>query len=588
VSSSFSDQARDALDGIRSISRRALRGIRSSPVSRSLSTVPVARQLLLIPQDLRTADPSFASELYDGYFGLAGTVALTGSVSPFTVQPPSLLWQRELYGMGWLHNLEAAGDHIAQEKARALLTDWIAHSGEAPPIAWELDVVARRLTSILSHAGLLLRGTQANYYNSVMRMLTSELHYLTVNYGEASHTAPRLLALTGILLSGLCIKEHQSLVGSYLGVFLAELERQILKDGGHISRNPNTLVELLLELLPLKQCFLARKLETPEALDRAIARMMGMIRFMRLGDGSLARFNGMGATRSDLVAAVLAYADDAAIPQGYAKESGYCRLVRGPTTIITDVGAPPPAFASAHANAGYLAFEMTTGIEPLIVNCGAPRDELSDWTFAARATAAHSTLTINDQSSSKLVKRKNASAAGGEVHLLSGPKTIGAELIRDGNELLVNAWHNGFVERFGLIHQRRLRLTADGMSVEGVDQLVPPQTGQYHAKDGDTFTIRFHLHPRVSPRLHADENSVGLTTPDAQLWKLRAAGAKIGIEESTFLADPIIQKRSMQVVLRGDCRADVQIVWSIRRIQTNVRDSARSGYRGPRAVEDNS
>lgn len=587
MSSSIGDQARDALGGIRSISLRALRGIRSSPVSRTLSSVPAARQLVLIPQDLRTADPSFASELYDGYFGLAGTVALTGSVPPFTVQPPSLLWQRELYGMGWLHNLEAAGDQIAQEKARALLSDWIAHSNDAPPVAWELDVVARRITSVLSHAGFLLRDTQANYYNSVMRMLTSELHYLTVNYGEAPSTAPRLFALTCILLSGLCIKEHQSLVGSYLGVFLAELERQIHKDGGHISRNPNTPVELLLELLPLKQCFLARKVEMPEALDRAIARMMGMIRFMRLGDGSIARFNGMGATRSDLVAAVLAHADDSTIPQGYAKESGYCRMVRGQTTIIADVGAPPPAFASTNAHAGYLAFEMTTGIEPLIVNCGAPRDELSDWLIAARGTAAHSTLTINDESSSRLVKKKGGSGII-EVHQLAGPKTVGAELTRDGNELLVKAWHDGFVERYGLVHQRRLRLTPDGLSVEGVDQLVSPQPGRHHPRDGDTFTIRFHLHPRVSPSLHLEENSVGLTTPDAQLWKLRAAGAKIGIEESTFLADPIIQKRSMQVVLRGVCKADAQIVWSIRKIQINVRDSNRSGYRGPRAVEDNS
>ena len=38
----------------------------------------------------------------------------------------------------------------------------------------------------------------------------------------------------------------------------AELERQILPDGGHSSRNPSILVELLLDLLPLRQCFAAR------------------------------------------------------------------------------------------------------------------------------------------------------------------------------------------------------------------------------------------------------------------------------------------------------------------------------------------
>ena len=486
--------------------------------------------------------------------------------------------------MGWLHNLEAAGDQIAQEKAKALLADWIAFSQEAPTVAWELDVTSRRITAILSHAGFLLHGAQPDYYASVMRMLSSELHYLTVSHGEASHTAPRLNALTAIMLAGLCIKEMQGLAESYQGLFLAEIERQILPDGGHISRNPNTLVSLLLELLPLKQCFLARRRETPEALEKAISRMMSMIRFMRLGDGSLARFNGMGATRSDLVAAVLAFADDDSIPQGHARASGYCRLVRGDTTIIADTGAPPPLAASGNAHAGCLAFEMTTGIEPLVVNCGAARDEPSEWAVSARSTVAHSTLSINDQSSSRLSKRRAATSTG-EIHYLSGPKTVTADLIRDQNELLLRASHDGFQDSYGLIHQRRLRLSADGKSVEGVDQLIPSEKSRPAVKDGDTFSIRFHLHPRVSPRLHVDENSVGLTTPDAQLWKLRAAGAKVEIEESVFLADPIIQKRSLQVVLRGACSANAQVVWSIRRIQTNLRDSARSGYRGPRALD---
>jgi len=34
-----------------------------------------AEQLLLAPQELRTADPSFATELYNGHFGLAGRLA---------------------------------------------------------------------------------------------------------------------------------------------------------------------------------------------------------------------------------------------------------------------------------------------------------------------------------------------------------------------------------------------------------------------------------------------------------------------------------------------------------------------------------
>ncbi len=585
VANMIGSQTRDTLATVGAIGRHAFKSVLTSPVSRALLGAPIAHQLLLIPQDLRTADPSFASELYDGYFGLAGTVALTGSESPFLTHPPSPLWQKELYGLGWLHNLEAAGDEIAREKARSLVAGWIAHAGSAPPIAWDTDIVARRVTSLLSHAGFLLEAADAEFYESMMRALSNELHYLTLSHNEPGIMAARLRALTALLLAGLCIAEHQSYINAYLQNFCAEIERQILPDGGHVSRNPNALVELLLEFLPLKQCFLARGQETPEALNSAIGRMMGMIRFLRLGDGSLARFNGMGATRSDLTAAVLAYSDDEEMPRLYAPDSGYCRMERGNSVIIADIAPPPAGAASCQTHAGALAFEMTSGIEPIIVNCGAPRDDTSEWGLASRSTAAHSTLTIGEISSARLVKRRFHYPKR-DVHWLSGPKSVRGEVKPDQNDQLLRAIHDGYKDNFGLLHQRRLRLTGDGRAVEGVDQLLCPPHGRALTKEGDRFAIHFHLHPRVSPRLDADENSVSLTLPDAQLWKFRAAGARVEIEESVFLADPIIQKRSLQIVLRGSCASEVQVVWSLRKIDTNLKDPARSGYRGPRQLEN--
>lgn len=587
VTETISSEARDLLTSIGLGGRKALRSVLTASVTRALIGAPTAHHLHIIPQDLRTADPSFASELYDGYFGLAGTVALTGSESPFTILPPSPLWHKELYAFGWLHNLEAAQDEIAREKARSLVSEWIAHSRGAPPIAWDVDIVARRIISILSHAGFLLDGAKPRFYETAMKALTSELHYLTVSYADPGNTAPRLRALTALLLAGLCIAEQQTYVNTYLPTFCAELEVQILPDGGHISRNPSMLVELLLDFLPLKQCFLARSHESPEALNSAVDRMMGMIRFLRLGDGSLARFNGMGATRSDLTAAVLAYANNDDMPRLHAPDSGYCRLKRGKTTIIADAGAPPPMAASSTAHAGYLAFEMTSDIEPVIVNCGAPREETSDWGVASRSTAAHSTLTISDVSSSRLIRRRLGYPAH-HVHLLSGPKSVRGEVKEDQGDLLLRAMHDGYKDRFGFFHQRRLRLTADGRAIEGVDQLTCPPQGRPMTGDGDNFAIRFHLHPRVSPRLDAEGNGVSLTLPDAQLWKFRAAGARVDIEESIFLADPIIQKRSLQIVLRGNCSSEVQVVWSLRKIETNIRDSSRTGYRSNREIEDQS
>ena len=122
---------------------------------------------------------------------------------------------------------------------------------------------------------------------------------------------------------------------------VAELDRQILPDGGHVSRNPGALIELLLDLLPLRQAFAARNVAPPPALNNAIDRMMPMLRFFRHGDGSFAQFNGMGPTAPDLLATILAYDDARGAPLANAPHSGYQRVDAGRSAgDLMDTGAP--------------------------------------------------------------------------------------------------------------------------------------------------------------------------------------------------------------------------------------------------------
>src|SRR6516164_11794134 len=134
-----------------------------------------------------------------------------------------------------------------------------------------------------------------------------------------------------------------------------ELERQILPDGGHISRNPGVIIEILLDLLPLSQAFTARNVAPPPALINAIDRMMPMLRFFRHGDGNFALFNGMGPTPPDLLATVLAYDDARGTPVANAPHSGYQRLQAGGTIVLMDTGRPLSMPLSLEAHAGCLA-----------------------------------------------------------------------------------------------------------------------------------------------------------------------------------------------------------------------------------------
>ena len=83
--------ARLATDRVR---RAAMARLLGSPLLRWRYGAPIADELLIVPQDLRTADPSFADEVEAGHFGFAGACAYIGDGSPFDLPPPSADWER--------------------------------------------------------------------------------------------------------------------------------------------------------------------------------------------------------------------------------------------------------------------------------------------------------------------------------------------------------------------------------------------------------------------------------------------------------------------------------------------------------------
>ncbi|RMF10690.1 MAG: heparinase, partial [Alphaproteobacteria bacterium] len=504
------------------------------------------------PRDLRTADPSFAGEIYHGHFGLAGAVALTGTQSPFLIAPPSPAWERELHGFGWLRHLSAAGDEISREHARALVRDWITIYKKPRPPAWEVDLLARRIISWLSHSGIFLEGADQQFYEAVLESLTLQLRYLRVHYREARPGLPRLNALVALAFAELCTADTLSAQTTTGKLISEELDREILPDGGHISRNPLVLVEVLLDLLPLRQCYIARDQVPPKALVSAIDRMMPMIRFFRIGEGSLARFNGCGLTPTDNLAAVVAHDDILGAPVTMAADSGYYRMEAGETVLIADCGRPPPPAYSVCAHAGCLSFEMSVSGCSLIVNCGAPSRRDSDWMLAARSTAAHSTLILCDSSSSQM-HEAGVNELGEDEFTLSGPANVTASPSHADGIHELRMTHDGYDGRYGVTHSRRLRLEGTGETLYGEDVLLAPHGLKGAARESNgPFAIRFHLHPSVSAVASEDGRTVQLRLRNGEAWQISAKEEHLAVEPGVYLADSRGPRRTLQVVIHGE------------------------------------
>ncbi len=537
--------------------RRTMSRIMASPLMRWRYGVPLADQLLIVPPNLRTTDPSFFREIQLDQFGLAGTIAVLNGHSPFDLKPPNEAWLRSLHGFSWLRHLEAAGSEDARQTAQQLAVEWTIRNGAAQSIAGEPAVTARRLISWLSHAGLLLEGADDKTYMAIARALGTDLVRLSAEWREAPEGYPRLLTLIALTLADLSVAGHDRQLAETTRFLAAEINRQILSDGGHVSRNPALLVEIMLDLLPLRQCFASRKLAPPPALVGAMQRMFGMLRLMRLGDGMLARFNGVAVAVPAGLATVLAYDDHQGGQAKEAHASGYARLERGSTVIIFDHGAPPPLELAGAAHAGCLSFEMSSGTQLLFVNGGAPGPADGDWLDAARATASHNTLTVADTASSELIRHGPLAALIG-AEPIRGPATVRVKVEEHGGNLELTARHDGYVDRFGLIHVRTIALNGSGRRLVGIDRLE----GRRGPSEKELpFAIHFHLAPDVSCRRGETPGTAMVTLRNGEAWTVTVEGATLSIEESTYFADSAGPRPSLQLTARGTTRGATEVRW---------------------------
>jgi uncharacterized heparinase superfamily protein len=361
-------------------------------------------RLLIAPQDLRTADATRASEIYAGRFAFAGKVVICDRRSPFEMTPPSDEWAVMLLSFQWLRHLRAADSAITRANARALIDDWISIQGKWHPLGWRNDILARRILCWLSQAPFVLQDADARFYRRFIRSLSRQVRYLRRTLRHSREGLPRLQALMALNYASLCMQGQAGALRGNARKLIEELRAQIRPDGGHISRNPGTLIEILADLLPLRQLFSARNLQPPQAINNAIDRMMPMLRFFRHADGNFAQFNGMGPTPVDLLATVLAYDDARGSPLSNAPHSGYQRMEAAQTALIIDSGRPPPVAVSQEAHAGCLSFELSWKQHRLVVNCGLPAVNRETWRQVARATPAHSTVTVNERSSCRFVE----------------------------------------------------------------------------------------------------------------------------------------------------------------------------------------
>ena len=400
------------------------------------------------------------------------------------------LWR---YHQHYFDDLGAIGGEDRTALHAALIERWIADNLPGRGAGWEPYPLSLRIVRWIQWlvAGHAAPPAMVESLAVQTRWLARRLE--THLLGNHLFANAKALVFAGLFFAG---DEAAGWRRTGTEILLRELPEQILADGGQFERSPMyhaLALEDVLDLLDAISAFAAGSADVEPLRVALAARVPTMLRWlaaMTHPDGTLGRFNdcadGIAPANVELFRFAGELGFEAAANGGehgvlVLAESGYVRVERDGATALLDVAPIGPDYMPGHAHADTLSFELSLGARKIVVNGGTSRYGDGAERQHERATAAHSTVEVEGQSSSEVwagfrVGRRARAETPRIAHGGSGAVSISCA-------------HDGYAHLAGHpIHRRRWSFDDDAtLTVD--DTVSHPST---------RAIARFHLAPGLT------------------------------------------------------------------------------------------
>lgn len=454
----------------------------------------------------------------------------------------------------WIRHLRTHGGSEARQKTRALIASWMKANSTWNMTIWQPDVMGERLVNLAQNYGWYGESGSEDFQETLARSMAVQARCLALDWRRMYSINDKITGLRGLAVAEAALGASRADLLSLIDLAVPLVNQLVTADGGHASRMPDRHTVLLRQLIEFRSAAAFAGVGIEARLDEVIVRMGAVCRMWRHADGKMANFNGAGMINATHIEEIVTRAAPRGKVLQQAPHCGFLRFSSGRTTLIVDAGTPAP---KQHGDdvvrgLGTLSFEMSIGMTPLVVNAGQTAADPNLRRLLC-STAAHSTLSLDDQNSSDIAAGRLAKISGVEV----GPATGG---------ILAIASHEGYEPSHGILHHRKLYLAAGGGNLRGSDTL------EYTGAPGEVprhAILRFHLHNKVSAAILGNGQILMKIRGNNTGWLFKASGGEIGLDNSVFF-DAGIRHSSQQIVVRAPL-SDIrtlgrhEIKWAFRR-----------------------
>lgn len=514
------------------------------------------QELLFSPRDLWMGSADKGRWLiHSGVFTLGGD-RLELHNADWHPEDAEESWIEHIHSFEWLRDLKALGGDQGRMAARAMVRSWIEDHHGWHELYWRPDILGRRVANWAAAFDFFGESAGEDFQEMFFCSLSSHVRALSralSGMGPGGVTGlPLLHAIKGLAYGGLIFEGREADLERALNLLDREIDRQILSDGGHISRNPQSLLETIKILIDIRGALQQGGYPPLEKIQFALDRAVPALRFFRHGDRRFALFNGCQESDEETLKSVLMHAGSRAKVLNSLPHTGFERAALGKGFLIMDCGKPPSYPHDESVHAAPLSFEFSYGRDRIFVNCGS-HPTSRDWQDALRAAPAHNALVIDD---------RNICEVHQDGSLVRKPRKVLVTREDKKDEILIDACHDGYVPLNGITHRRRLMFSGQGHDLRGEENLsCAVGLGRLHQ-----VAIRFHLHPRVSVSLVQEGTEALLRLKGGMGWRFSVEGAVLLVENSIYLGRGIRPAKTKQLVLRTSMDTDFsRIKWALQK-----------------------
>ena len=452
----------------------------------------------------------------------------------------------------WFFSLDLKS---SKKTVQSLIIKWIDNNNKYNDKSWNFDLTSKRLISWLSNHQLTYEDGDKEYRIKFNHCIQKQANHLLSEIRNSNDFENKMVGCAAIILTGLAYQNNKNYLDNGLNILRKIIKSSIDNQGFPNSRNINQLIFYLKYFIVIREWFKESQNTVPEYIDETIYYLGLSYAFIWQNINHDILFNGNYISNNNEF-------DQYLKRFGYTfknenKEvAGYAILKNKKIILAMDIGPSPINTHSNNYQSGALSFEIISSGKKLISNSGYFANKRNKLNKLSKSTALQSTLIIEDYSSCSFKKRE----ISGYV-IDQGLKIINKNVIFEDNYWKISASHDGYLKKFGSIHNREIEFYPEQTKFVGTDKIIR------NNKDKNVkFDIRFHLDPGSKVMKTQDNKSILIELED-EGWKFSCDKFDISIDNGLYFGNKNSYKENHNIFISGITHETEEIIrWEITKL----------------------